>query len=64
MHRPVPTKEIKTVIRNFPKGKQALDTEDCFSTKYLRNNIPYQLFVCLVDMSGVPTCTHAVSSER
>lgn len=52
------------VISNFPKQKQALDTEDCISTKYLRNNILYQLFIWLVDKCSVTTCIHAVSSER
>ena len=65
MHRPVPTKERKAVISNFPKQKQALDTENCTSVPNQIFEEQYSLpFVWLVDMCGVPTCTHAVSSER
>lgn len=65
MHRPVATKEMKTVINNFPKQKQALDTENCTSEPYQIFKEQYSLpFVWLVDMCGVPMCTHTVSSER
>lgn len=70
MHRPVPTKERKAVISNFPKQKQALDTENCTSEPYQIFKEQYSLAfvwlldVCGVDVCGVPACTQKDETGR